>query len=966
MPQVAAGTIAGTIASALSLGATAALVAEVVLTAVFTWGLGRISHHLAGRANRNRASTQSGRTFTVRGTIEPMQLVYGEVRVPGFLVWYGTSPAIFTNNFGPNRYLHVIIAYAAHQCEAITDVWLDSRRVADADIAVDGEVTHPDFYDDGSKLYVRRFLGTKAQAEDTAFLVSNGLYSLITGNFRGAGVAYVHYRLEKSDKVYPKGAPQNFYALVKGRRVYDPRKDSTNGGSGPHRYNDATTWEWSNNPTLCRRDYITGGSRWYDHPTPEPRLGFGDSNARINDAYVIAAANIDDQNVSIPDGSGGSTTQKRYTCDTQLSCGDTHIDNLEILNSSCAGTVSYVNGQYRIFSGAYDVPEVDLTEDDILGPVNISTHPVGEDLYNFVTGTFFDETRDWSESPFPNITNASYEADDGGQFQRTIRLPATRTSYRAQRIGILHLAQSRNKIVVEFERLSLKAMQIAQNDTFTVTIPEYGWDEKVFRCLTWEWLVDGFVRIKAREESSSAYADPAVEDYAEPGEATVDTPQLDMPDTPLSLEAVPLREGIYFKWTMPTPEDPRTIFRLYEHTASTPFSSATEVWSGNSKSVVLERPGQSVRYYWIVAELNGRQSEEYPVGAGLAAAPFVQGLEETFHDSFEHQDYARFYDLRGGSPTVTYPTNGENGGRVLRFEGYGWIVSNRNIPYDTNALYLMTVRARMVTAPTDPSRARFYAGVEGVAADGTTRINRAGADSSSSQHYFTASAFDFGGVSLGTWQTFRGYVSGISGTPSPFPANDITDPAEMFTGVRFIRPLVILNYNNGDGVMEVDYIKLEKVITGPQLEPEVATELIFTSAQQISGNSRDTTNYWILNTVVDSGGTPLQSAGSSTVFTGVMPFDCIAIITANFNASASLGSVTVYPYLRNTGSGVVNTGATYGFHTLTSTLQPGMVHGQFDLVKGQSYEIGVKKLASAINEEVWKEPISVNIEFIKK
>ena len=39
-------------------------------------------------------------------------------------------------------------------------------------------------------------------------------------------------------------------ALVRGAKLYDPRLDSTAGGSGPHRLNDASTWTWSENPAL--------------------------------------------------------------------------------------------------------------------------------------------------------------------------------------------------------------------------------------------------------------------------------------------------------------------------------------------------------------------------------------------------------------------------------------------------------------------------------------------------------------------------------------------------------------------------------------------------------------------------------------------------------------------------------------------------------------------------------------------
>ena len=42
---------------------------------------------------------------------------------------------------------------------------------------------------------------------------------------------------------------------VKGMLVYDPRLDSTNGGSGSHRLATPSTWEWSDNPALCFADF---------------------------------------------------------------------------------------------------------------------------------------------------------------------------------------------------------------------------------------------------------------------------------------------------------------------------------------------------------------------------------------------------------------------------------------------------------------------------------------------------------------------------------------------------------------------------------------------------------------------------------------------------------------------------------------------------------------------------------------
>lgn len=47
-----------------------------------------------------------------------------------------------------------------------------------------------------------------------------------------------------------------FSARVQGRKLYDPRKDSTNGGTGAHRLNNPATWEYSANPALALADWL--------------------------------------------------------------------------------------------------------------------------------------------------------------------------------------------------------------------------------------------------------------------------------------------------------------------------------------------------------------------------------------------------------------------------------------------------------------------------------------------------------------------------------------------------------------------------------------------------------------------------------------------------------------------------------------------------------------------------------------
>lgn len=594
MPQAIAGAL-------FASGTFGYAVTYALVTMAINYGLSALASSLVGKPNQNRAGP--GRDVTVRGTTEPMQMIYGEVRTPGFIAYMGTSG-------NRNEFLHYVVVWAAHQCDGIAGIWVDSSSATVS--LIDGSMTGDGVYPPGGPAvaYAWHHLGEKNQNADSTLVSAISAWD---SECRGAGLCYTHFRLEYHEGVFANGAPQNFFAYVKGRRLYDPRLDSTNGGSGSHRRDDATTWAHSSNWALCIRDYITGGSRWYDETTPEKRLGFGESDSRIDDSFVISQANVCDESVSIPGG-----TQARYTCDVQLSCGDTFKENLEILKTAAAGNVTYVNGRYRIYAGAYEAPTVALGPDDFVGAVQVTTHPRKEDVYNMITGVFYNEDADWQLSTFPNIANSSYESEDGGQRVRRIELPATRSNYRAQRIAILHLAQSRNKIRISASKLSAKALRIAQWQTFSVTLPEFGWDNKVFRCLNWEWdPSSGFPSIVAREESPSAYVDPDVETYAEPHESTVDTPSYDLPATPINFSVTPRIDGLLFQWEVPAPVNTNQTYHLYEHTSNSPFSSATRIWSGKATSAEVALAYGSTRYYWVTAELNGVESEEAPAGNGI-------------------------------------------------------------------------------------------------------------------------------------------------------------------------------------------------------------------------------------------------------------------------------------------------------------------------------------------------------------
>lgn len=574
-----------------------------------TLGINLAINAIAGK-KKTRGIGPQAREITVRGTVQPRQMIYGQLRTAGFIAYFGTAG-------DNNRYLYYVVVCASHQVEELGDVWLDAQRVNSTQFdGTTGEVLTGPFRN-GSTPRLHRFvhLGTSNQSADADLIAK--LPFVWTADHKGSGVAYVVFRLDRDEKIYPSGAPQNFYVHVKGRRLYDPRLDSTKpGGSGSHREDDATTWAYSNNPALVTRDYIVGGSLYYNVSTPVKLLTLGELDSRIDDAFTMAAANVCDEEVLIPPASP-TTEQRRFECDIQLSCDDTHAENMENILSSFVGHLSYVNGKYRIFAGVYDMPGVALGEDDIVGPVKISTHPPGDDNYNLVIGTFFDEARTFQPVPFPSRRNSGYVTQDNGERSRTIELPGTRNSFRAQRIAETILRQSRNKLHVVFEQLSPKAMNIAEWETFTVSISEFGWVSKVFRCLKWSFLPSGFISIEAREESSTPYADLLVAEYAAMGAAVSPSPEIETPSPITNFTAAGARDGIQLMWNLPSAGLFGGVVEIYEHTSATPFSSATLIWSGVATAKFFSKSDTTQRFYWARVRAGAMFSVTVPATNGL-------------------------------------------------------------------------------------------------------------------------------------------------------------------------------------------------------------------------------------------------------------------------------------------------------------------------------------------------------------
>lgn len=435
----------------------------------------------------------------------PRRLVYGETLVSGVVVHAETSG-------NKNKKLHLVVAIGEGEMESIDDAFINDTQL---NLTADSGGLIPAVGNDFRNLVKIYFhSGTDTQTHDT---VLAGISSQWGADHDLRGIAYAYIELTYDKDKFAGGIP-NIRFKVKGRKVYDPRKDTANGysGSGAHTTTNSATWEYSSNPMLCLRDFLKN----------ERTLGVLDSE--LDDARFIEMANECDSLVYLDNSN--STSQKRFECNGVARLDSAPIAIAESLLSSCAGSLSYTQGVYQPQVGVA-IPNSRnhvLTADYLSGGVSIVTKAEKANRFNAVRGLFSDKNNTYLLNDFSPVKNTTYQTEDGEQLWFDMELPFTTDNTMAQRLAKIALEQSRQAIVVTFQG-NLKCLPFAVNDSVTLTLdPDADgsaiFSNKKFRIVNWDFSLTGGVDLTLREEADGSY------DWAHGEMTTVDlAPNTNLP-----------------------------------------------------------------------------------------------------------------------------------------------------------------------------------------------------------------------------------------------------------------------------------------------------------------------------------------------------------------------------------------------------------------------------------------------------
>lgn len=408
---------------------------------------------------------EQGRVLSLRTSTTAFRpILYGKAATGGALVY---REATGDNN----QNLHLVIALAGHKVSSLEGFKFGKDNV---DFNVTGSAIGK--YSGFMKLSFHD--GAGDQIADAALVNSSSKW---TGNHKLSGISYAYLKLLWDHEVFPQGVENTLFTL-KGRKLYDPRKDPSNGGAplGTHGINDENTWEWSDNPVLAMVDYLMGirvGGNLI--------AGMGVSASRIDWPNIIAEANICDE--PVPRKSGGD--EPRYTVNGWVEPNNTHRDNLKALSSSCGGALVFQSGKWRCYVAAPRAAVKSRCADDVVGPLSMQAKKSSSMKVNSVRGIFADPSSDYELKDYPPLQNQTYVSEDGGnELWQEVNLPFTKSASMAQRLAKIALARSRMEKVVKAS-FTLGAIEDQAMDTISFTHHRFNLHNQNMVCTDWRLSV---------------------------------------------------------------------------------------------------------------------------------------------------------------------------------------------------------------------------------------------------------------------------------------------------------------------------------------------------------------------------------------------------------------------------------------------------------------------------------------------
>jgi len=383
-------------------------------------------------------------------------IIYGTRQV-------GITRVLMESSGTDNSYLYIAGVLAEGEVNAITSISIDDKVVT-----FDGALTHgtvrevassdSNFYKDGaSHIQAQAFMGKDNQ-------VASSVLSTLT-NWTSAhklsGVAYVAIRFKWNQDVF--GNIPDVKVIVQGRKVFDPRDNST---------------VFSSNPALCLLDYLRNN-----------RYGKGlpDSAFETNFAsFATSATTCETQETPY----SGASDINLFDTNAVIDTSQKVFENVKKLLNPMRAFFTYTLGNYKLKIEGTGSAVKTITSDNVVGGAKVLGERKGS-KYNRVLGTFTNPEKNFqldtisyppaddSSLPVADRHATMVTADNGTLLEGDFEFKNVTSPYQTEALCEVILRRSRNQLQVQL-RLTSEFLDLSIGEIVAITYPSGGFNAKPF------------------------------------------------------------------------------------------------------------------------------------------------------------------------------------------------------------------------------------------------------------------------------------------------------------------------------------------------------------------------------------------------------------------------------------------------------------------------------------------------------
>ena len=469
MPPVGAaiaaiGTAIGGAISAVSAFAASSFIGSLLVNTAISVGISLIARALTPKPTIKQSGIQTAVTTT--GGTEPQGFILGRTATAGHHV---CPPMSHDGDGTPNGLLTYVVELSDLPGIALSRVILNDGY---SDL---GPTAHADY---GFPLLKQRIGGTdhawikfydgNQTVADPMLVAKYASYPdrPWSSSFVGHGTAYAILTFRYNREVFNTLPTVRFE--LDGIPLYDPRFDSSVGGSSTQRWSNPATWARTANPAVMIYNILRGirlptGEVW-GGDVPAEDLPLDNWITAMNACDVLIGSRVS------------------FAAGLEVKLEMELAEVIDELAKTCLGQVSEMGGVFRMRVGAPAAPVQFITDEDIVisAPQELDPFPGLAASANAIASDYPEPASLWTSRAAPPLFNPTWEAEDGGRrLSTSLNFPACSDVSQVAQLMSAYIKDARrfrtHRLVLPPEAFLLEPL-----DTIAWTSQRNGYTNKIF------------------------------------------------------------------------------------------------------------------------------------------------------------------------------------------------------------------------------------------------------------------------------------------------------------------------------------------------------------------------------------------------------------------------------------------------------------------------------------------------------